>query len=218
MGRRGPCSTVCAGFGVTNGTRACALPWRSSRTPGPLRLHGKHPLSKGSSGPVFGFEREVCSRLPANSLRSSQMRDEDALCTGSSAPLWAVRKSSQKAFSRRNVRGMWHEYIWPDSSHGTLRTSPRTQDHHPDPQAQYVQPHEHISLPPWPITKQPLPAATEGDQLRNRVQTWQCRAGDLPFGPHPQGCVRCRVMPPAPPTPHLVFRWSWYCFTSPLRG
>lgn len=146
-------------------------------------------------------------------LCSSHMQDEDALCTGSSVPLWAVLKSSQKAFSRRNVRGMWPEYMWPDSTHGTLRTCPLTQDHHPDPQAQNVQLRGHISLPPWPI-----PAATEGDQLRNRVQTWQCRAGDLPFGPHSQRCIRCRVNAPAPPPPHLVFRWSWYCFTSPLRG
>ena len=35
-----------------------------------------------------------------------------------------------------------------------------------------------------------------------RVQTWQRRASDLTFGPHPQGSVRCRVMPPVPSPTH----------------
>lgn len=39
--------------------------------------------------------------------------------------------------------------------------------------------------------------------------------------PRPRGvsvAQRRSPQPPALPMPHLSFRWSWYCFTSPLRG
>ena len=39
--------------------------------------------------------------------------------------------------------------VWPNSNYSTLRMSPCTTQDHPFPQAQYLQPCEHMSPPPW---------------------------------------------------------------------
>lgn len=95
--------------------------------------------------------------------------------------------------------------IWPNSNYGTFGMSPSATQGHPYPQGQYLQLCEHISLPPW-ANHQPglslLLQDTVEDNRGLRVQTWQCRAGVLTFGPHPQGSLRGRAMPPFPSPTH----------------